>query len=312
MALTPTLQSAVSGTFPAQYASKTSNVWANDQGDNVYVTAAAGDTLIAVAIGLKSIDPFDQLHGTNPVYGGGHAFGYLQGLNDFNAIPTISDSAVTSPPGGNNWVIVPSLSGAVLVDADYTVGAVPPVAPNPWQSCVWNLDGFYPCIYTWVVTNATAGSYNVNLNSCYENFSSSISPPVANEWVAGKPIFDGGVNFLVTKFTWDTGTTTAVDGTPTTAISHANPAVSGAITLGSTTDIGFVIGLQKSANGLGFGTLVASPPTLYSEVANGRLVGSEAHYLIQWGSPATSPWTPSFANPLGYETVLAAFALRRT
>src|SRR5271154_1666581 len=87
----PLLNSAISGTYPAQYASKIEKLASSNQGDNVYVSPAAGDTLVAVAFGLKSLAPFDQLHGNTT------EFGYLQGINDFIPTPTISDNSSVTP-----------------------------------------------------------------------------------------------------------------------------------------------------------------------------------------------------------------------
>jgi hypothetical protein len=87
--------------FPAQYASKVTNIWSNQNGDNVTVNANAGDTLVAIIVGLKAYNQFDLLHGTAP-YGVkvvsspveySFSFGQLQGLNDFNANPSITDQA---------------------------------------------------------------------------------------------------------------------------------------------------------------------------------------------------------------------------
>lgn len=293
----PVLQTNSVG-FPAQYASKIANLFSNQQGDNAYVTAASGDCLIAVAIGLKSLDPFDQLHSSHPTLD----VAYFPGLTDFMpSAPTISDNSVTSPPGGNSWVLEASYN---LQDADYTVITSPPV-PTVRPSALWNLDGYFPSIYIWIVTAAAAGTYAVNLNSMYRD---GITRP--GDLAAGKPIFDGGVDFFVTKFTGMTGT--AADGN-SSAISSANPAVSGAITTTGTGDLVFAVGLQKSANGLGLGPTDGTLSTQYARVADGKLVGSEAHYLAEWGiQTSNGAWTPKFANPLGYETLVAAVALKHS
>lgn len=76
--------------FPTQYASLNTNLWSNQNGDHAISNAKAGDTLVAVVIGLKQIVNFDQLHGESP------AFGYLAGLNDYNANPEISDNSAIS------------------------------------------------------------------------------------------------------------------------------------------------------------------------------------------------------------------------
>src|SRR5271157_494478 len=72
---------------PAQYASKIENRWSNQNGENATVNVNTGDVLVAIAIGMKSYQPFDLLHGSS------QAPGYLQGLNDFNANPTIDDTS---------------------------------------------------------------------------------------------------------------------------------------------------------------------------------------------------------------------------
>jgi len=84
--------------FPAGYASKIENLWSNQNGENATVNANAGDCLVAIAIGLKSGDPFDLLHGSSPyaVFGGGGntvSLAYTAGINDYNANPTISDGS---------------------------------------------------------------------------------------------------------------------------------------------------------------------------------------------------------------------------
>jgi hypothetical protein len=515
----PILQSAISGTYPPQYASKIEKLQSSNQGDNVYVTAASGDALVAVAFGLKSLAPFDQLHGATT------EFGYLQGINDFIPTPTISDNstvtpdavtaqlglaasfailaysgitnagsgttitggdigsvptatytgfnpppatianpsaasagrsaglaaynyyaaqtptqtgladlstnnggggvgvyhagvysggaldiptsitldaqgnpnavfvfisastttlesgasiilvngaqaanvvwvvgssftqvgdnntmqgnilayasitldggtlngralavgggngavtiaaneAITVPTGGgsvNDWVLVASI---ILAGGDYAPIMSPPGSESQWQTCDWNLDGYYPCLYVWVCASANPGTYAVNLNSVYQD---GIVAPL--DLAAGKPVFDGGINFQVFDIGDMTGVT--VDGAAT-AISVASPAVTAPIvTTGA--DAVFAIGLQKSANGLNLGTdatldgTAGSPPVTqsgYSRVSNGKLVGSEAHYLIEWGVQASAgSWTPQFANPLGYETLIAAFALKHS
>lgn len=97
--------------FPSQVASKIDNMWSNQTGDFCTVNASAGDTLVAVVIGLRQIVNFDQLHGTAPYYpqygdsagtsgdypDGGFPLGWLAGLNDYNASPVISDYANGAP-----------------------------------------------------------------------------------------------------------------------------------------------------------------------------------------------------------------------
>jgi len=119
---------------PAQYASKIENIWSNQNGDNATVNANAGDTLVAIAIGLRQIVNFDQLHGTAPYYpqfgdnagtigdypSGGFPFGWLQSLNDSNvgAAPVISDQA----NGAGADIIASAGSGTVITITMENIG----------------------------------------------------------------------------------------------------------------------------------------------------------------------------------------------
>lgn len=508
--------------FPTQYSTKIEKLMTTNQGDNVYVYPGAGDTLVAIAIGLKSLWPFDQLHGASP------AFGYLQGLNDFNANPTISDHSTTAstspvsialgsaanfallgastvtnsgsttvnggnlglypgtsvtgfPPGifapgygeqiantiagnaqsaasaaytyftglpvtlalttadigtggtqhsvgapngtyypgvyvsassidiatpvtldaqgasnavfvfyapsstitqalagtitllngalasnvvwvagssftsvgaatsvgtiighasvtlgggtlagraialtgavtistgtaitttgsnggGNNWELVANID---LVDSDYTPSATPPVAPNPWPSSQWSLDGYYPSLYVWVCAAALPGPYNVNLNSVYQD---GISAP--QDLAAGKPIFDGGVNFQVLRLTGAAEPEVSFTiGTSTSALATSGPIT----TTAADGDALISIALMKSGNVFAPGTVgtggVAGTGAAMSQVASGKLVGSEAHYMVEYALTApgsAGSFNPSFSNPLGYEMVVCNIAL---
>lgn len=463
--------------FPTQHSSQIKNLMCNQQGDNVYVSPIgatdtvsspplnAGDTLVAIAIGLKSYQPFDLLHGDSPEPG------FLQGLNDFNANPSITDGSggvavavtgvaiaktsfvvtscanavgsttvytgtftggvanvglyftvsgftgafeadngtylcvaqnggttltlennegvssgtvactasksvltvtaansfvgysagtqptgdevklsglaepwlngetfrvVTSPSGTsfqvnypswtanytnaaepgtsratpegiNEWVLVKNIN---LVDSDYTVVSTPPPAGDAYPSSAWNLDGFYPSVYIWVAKNVVAGNYNVNLNSMYQD---GIDYP--QDLAAGKPIFDGGVDFQV--FTVALADTTAPVDDSSIGITSADPAVSGTpIVAAGSTDLLLAVGLQKSGNVFGPGTVtpaVASPPTpagaAMTMVASGKLVGSEAHWMVEAALVSSGTYDPCFSNPLEYEMVVATLAL---
>jgi len=441
----PVLQTNSHG-FPAQYCSEVYNLYPNQQGDNVNVTVAAGDVLVAIALGLKDYDPFDLLYSTTT------APGYLLGINDYNQNPIITDGssdsvAVTSindvstaysatsvdasigstavyhgtfatglagyyftvagfvgannngfflctassattltlanpiatlethaatatdyvvsvTTASNNFNVGDAITlsgivtetwlngqttnvvtaGAVFTvndhakhassgptaqttafaartsgndytlqanlnqfGSDYTVSATPPTAPSPYPSVKWSLDGYLPSIAMWSGVNLSPGTYNVNLNSMFQT-------GTAPNWQYGRPIFDGGVNFIVIKFTGMVGASADGTGTVSTSSSTANPAVAPAFTTSGTGDLVVAVGLQKSANGLGLGnpdaTLTAPG---YQRVANGKLVGSEAHYLIEWAiQTAAGSYTPQFANPLGYETLIAAIAIQHT
>jgi hypothetical protein len=348
------------------------------------------------------------------------------------AVTNASTSTTTNTPGtgggaANNWVLVCNLN---LIDSDY-VAAIPPAGPfapssnpsytppnnghvrvpfaggfinipiapvysyNPtdqWQSSKWNLDGYYPSLYVWVATDVEAGTYDVNLNSVFQN---GIVAP--QDLAAGKPIFDGGVNFQVLKLQ---GTGSAEDCSIGT--STANPATAPATitTTAGDGDALITVGLMKSGNVFAPGTIGGTPtsltltqvtPLLYgpysapireggaiytgtitggannafvgylftvtgfvnegganngvftctastpttltltngsavnethsgaaaytvpmAEIANGTLVGSEAHYSVEYALVAGNgaSYNPGFSNPLGYEMVVCSIAIK--
>jgi hypothetical protein len=223
-----------------------------------------------------------------------------------------SDTGTATEAGGNEWTLVTNLN---LADSDYTVGATPPAAPGPWPSSKWNLDGYYPSVYIWVCQNAIAGSYKVNLNSMYQN---GIDPP--QDLAAGKPIFDGGVNFQVFCFS-GAALSGAVDSSAI-GTSAANPADAGSYinTYAANGDLLFSVGLQKSGNVFSGGDVLAgtgtgSPPygAPMTVISYGKLVGSEAHYAVEYAlTPAGSAgaYNPNWINPLGYEMVVASIAIK--
>jgi hypothetical protein len=252
------------------------------------------------------------LANTSITLGGGTLKGRaLAGVVTTSGAITISarNDVTVTPLGGsvNNWVLAAHIN---LVDSDYTVSSTPPTAPNPFPSSQWNLDGYYPSIYIWVAQNANAGTYAVNLNSVYQN---GIVEPL--DLAAGKPIFDGGVNFQVIKFSGIL-TSGAADGSSfgtSTAAASAAPAFT--TTQGS--ELLLSVGLMKSGNVFGAGSVIqAAVPTAdaVSRISNGKLVGSEAHYMVEYAIPAAASATTqlSFSNPLGYEMVVGTIALKHS
>ena len=394
--------------FPIEYATKISNIICNQQGDSINVTTATGDTLVAIAIGLKSLSPFDQLHGTAP-YGpeAGSSpvayttpFGFTQGLNDFMpSSPIITDTGSTtsaavtavsissnilpvttsltvsagsqitlsgmyepflngvtltvlgtgsgnftadftytgsytnnaepsSPPAlatkdGQTWVLAGNLN---IADSDYTVVNTPPPFPGgtgggynavsqPYPSSTWNLDGYYPSVYVWVLSSAVAGTYKVTLNSMYQG---GTFAPLG--LAAGKPIFDGGVNFQIIRFS---GAGAVESGSFSIGETSFNPAASPVTqtTSAANGDALISVGLMKSGNAFApgtVGTLAGSPPTYtggasMTMISSGKLVGSSAHYIVQYGftaSGSAGTFNPNFLNPLGYKMIVASFGIK--
>jgi hypothetical protein len=279
---TPTIQGGSQG-FPAYYGQHTRNIIANAQGDPVVVSPSSGDALVAVAIGMKQYNPFDLLHGSTP------AFGYLQGINDFSVAPTITDS------NGQTWTFASSGNGS-LINAD-----VDPSVPTYSSASLWNLDGFYPSVFIAWTLNVAAGSTTVRLNSDYKD---GISGTSGAYLASGKPIFDGGVNFSVFDFS-GIATSSAGDG-GSSAVSTANPAVGGTFTTGSSGDLIISVGIMKSGNAFSVGSG-------FTELSRGVLVGSEAHYMIQYQvQTSAGAINPGFVNPLGYEMLVASVALKHS
>jgi hypothetical protein len=246
---------------------------------------------------------------TSVTFGGGTFKG--RAIAQTGAITIAAAEAITtSSIGGsvNNWTLIANID---LVDSDYTVATTPPTAPNPFPSSKWSIDGYYPSLYIWVATGANAGTYNINLNSTYQN---GIVPPL--DLAAGKQIFDGGVNFQVFKFTgagspevsFAIGTSSAALSTP------------GAITTTAADGDALIsIGLMKNGNVFAAGTVgtggVAGAGAAMSVISSGKLVGSEAHYIVEYGLTAAGSagsFNPSFSNPLGYEMVIASIGILST
>jgi len=227
-------------------------------------------------------------------------------------VTNASDTGSASTEG-NTWTLITNLN---IVDSDYTVTATPPTAPNPWPSSAWNLDGYYPSVYVWVAENVRAGTYSVNLNSMYQD---GIDPP--QDLSSARPIFDGGVNFQVFCFAG----TALHNATEASSIgtSTSDPATAPATLAATATngDLLLSIGLQKSGNVFSAGTVgeagVGSPPVVgatMTSISNGKLVGSAAHYMVEYALTAagvgTGNYDPNFSNPLGYEMIIASIAIK--
>src|SRR5208283_4890345 len=124
-------------------------------------------------------------------------------------------------------------------------------------------------IYVWYASNVTPGTYNVNLNSMYTSAG-------APQWQLGRPIFDGGVNFQVINFA-GLLTSGAADGSAIAVVS-SNPAVPAAFTTTQGSELLLSVGLMKSGNVFGLGSVIqagVATADAVSRVSNGKLVGSE-------------------------------------
>ena len=302
---TPAVYAADAQLFPTQYAYKIENIVSNAQGDNVTLNCNAGDALVAIAIGLRANSRFDDFH-TGYAIGTGTAAGYFRALPDSVAAdPTISDSksGVWSSP-----------LAARVQESDYTVSTTPPVAPNPYPSSQWSIDGYYPSMYIWSQLNAQAGALTVNLKSVFNN-PASTSDLSAGAQAAGRSIFDGGVTLLVIRFS-GVLTAGAADGT-SIGLSTAAKAAPAAFTTTQGSELLLAAGLMKSGNVFGTGKVNqggTDTADAVSMIACGKLVGSEAHYMVEIATPAAANAATKlyFSNPLGYEMLVGNIALKHS
>ena len=193
--------------FPAGYASKIENLWSNQNGENATVNANAGDCLVAIAIGLKSGDPFDLLHGSSPyaVFGGGGntvSLAYTAGINDYNANPTISDGSsevatisnsaetagnvVTLTVSASNFAVGESVTLAGLTVATWLNGhTVTLIAPVNGTTLTFN----DPTLHGVKVSGADTGTATevggnvwtlaASLNIADSDYTVSSTPPTA-------------------------------------------------------------------------------------------------------------------------------------
>jgi hypothetical protein len=74
---------------------------------------------------------------------------------------------------------------------------------------------------------------------------------------------------------------------------------------------------MKNGNVFSAGTVgtggVAGTGAAMSMIGNGKLVGSEAHYMVEYALTAAGSagsFNPSFSNPLGYEMIIATIGLK--
>jgi len=276
---TPTLVSAGQG-FPTVHGSWTSNIYPNKQGDSVVVRPAAGNALIAIFLGMKNYDPFNLIHGFSA------NFGYTQDITSFSTrTPDVTDSK------SNTWNT--GLSYVLNAGADYTASL-----GDFSKEDEWNLDAYFPTIDVFYASSVAAGSTVVNVETDYID---GIGGGSGDYLAAGKPIWDGGINFGVLEFSGLTGAVTSSHSTGSygSGFTHANPAIAGA-SIGAAGDLIISVGLMPKGN-------VFSAGSGMTMLASGKLVGSEAHWMVQY-CIATGASDYGFSNPLGYEMSVVNYA----
>ena len=209
------------------------------------------------------------------------AGGIAASTGTVTAYSNAKDSGQADPTSGNTWAIA---TNSNIIGSDYTVsypfagpptnGSLSPSKPgpsggpaqptsnlptvltpsSPYQSAVWNLDGYYPSIYVFVAPNVVAGSYRVNLNSMYQPGSGQVT----NEWSNGAvPIFEGGVNFQVFNLSGAAASTPLKRSSPSrwlTPRPTRQLAPSTLTTTAANGDALFSVGLMKNSNAIQVGT----------------------------------------------------------
>jgi hypothetical protein len=258
-----------------------------------------------------------------------------------------ADDTGTATPNGNAWTLEAFVA---IADSDYTVsypfsgppsnGSVTPAtfsgqltisggkvyaygsnlatsltASSPFPSSMWSIDGYYPSMYIWVAPNVAAGTYKVNLNSMFQP---GINVPA--DWSGGSvPIFDGGVNFMVINVSGAAASSPVDAVSISTTETTSNPATAPAalVTTAADGDMLLSIGLMKSGNAFAPGTVNvtagAASGAAMTQIGNGTLVGSEAHYLVEYALTAAGSagsFNPNFSNPLGYPVLVGSIAIK--
>jgi hypothetical protein len=279
----------------------------------VSITTASNNFNVGDVVKLAGIVTETWLNGqSQAVVTAGAVFTVNDSTKNATSGPTAQAGATASRTSGNDWTLVANLN---IADSDYTPSATPPTAPNPYPSSRWNTDGYYPSIYIWAAQNVTAGTYNVKLNSMYQPGVTAPQDYAAASW----PIFDGGVNFQVIVLS-GAAASAAVDAfsisTGSPADTTSNPATAPATLVATAADGDALIsiGLSKNSNAFAVGTVgtggVAGTGPAMQMISHGKLVGSEAHYIVEYALVAAGTWNPGFSNPLGYPMLIGSVAIK--
>lgn len=209
-----------------------------------------------------------------------------------------ADTGTASMTAGNVWTAATGNVGLSNNNSDYTVS----VGNFTANSSKWSLDGYYPNIRVFYAMNVAGGQQTVNVNTVFED-------GAAPQYVAGRPIFDGGVDIHVFEFP-NTALTGAADQS-NGQLSSAAVATSGTFTTVGDGDLILSVGLMKSGNA--FSTSAAAGTTGTQMIASGKCVSTQAHWGIQAAIQTThGAITPGFANPLGYEMAVVSLALKHS
>lgn len=246
--------------------SKISNLFANAQGDAMFVNPTTTDHLITFIVGMRDLNPF-----ANADSGAGQG----TSVADKEADPLVSresDGAFTQH------------SALRLVDLDNS------------DVATWNLDGYLPSLYFFQRASVSSGAtVPVVVASTFLDALDSD----ADDWAAGRPIFDGGIDAITLDFTAATyASSTGVTGA-------SNPVVTGALSI-SSGNLVLVFVVMKSANAIGDVYVEKSSDHTHQQVlpvlATGKCVGTEAHWVIAGADAAYADTNiVKVKNPLGYE-----------
>jgi hypothetical protein len=268
-----------------------SNIVAQANGEQFVMNCDLDDTLALIVIGWRSLDPQKN---RNPE------------SDTSLADDTVADFVVN--------VIEDNPINLTLTNAgswDHQQGILPmdgvlltATPPATYARTLWNVDGYFPSIYMLHNTaDCPGGQAIVNVATQYQVDDGGT---YGGGSVSGmRPIFDGGVNMIMLRYSGLTGHTNGNHGIETTI---ANPAIVTSSSTLATGDLGIVVGLMKNGNQMSTGqcTDTADP---CSFIAAGKCVGTEAHWMVETVVVTGSGSSISVVNPGQYEMCLDLLGL---
>ncbi len=256
---------------PLQSISKVSNLWANAQGDHMYVKPTVTDHLMTFVIGMRDYNPF-----ANAKTGAGQG----------TAIADREDDPIASREVDGPMTL---RSSTKMVDLDVA------------DVATWNLDGFFPSLYLFTRASASGGWTDPATGDVIVN--SSFAGTNADDWT-DRPIFNGGLDAITVDYP------ACTYASSTTQTGATNPVVKTPLSLGLGSLV-LVLVVMKSGNAIGDVTIDKTSDNSHTQtlavIDSGKCVGTEAHWVLVGGDAAASDCDEiRVANPLGYELSFVA------
>jgi len=151
----------------------------------------------------------------------------------------------------------------------------------------------YPAVYVARKTGAAAGE-TILVMSAYKGPQTSPSQDVNG--AAGVSIFQSGVNAVAMEFSGVTGVITEQH-----QLTTANPALSGAGTIGGSGNLQIAVGYMKNANAF-------AASTGWTVVYMDKCASGQDHFVVAYKILSGAD-QGSFSNPLGYEMAVTTLNL---